>query len=68
LRSFDGFSTEVATVAVDDITVDWGDQAVKSADNDLDCAAFSRSGPIDQLLFEGFTNEQATFGVDQVDE
>jgi hypothetical protein len=29
----------------------------------LDFMAFSRSGLIDQLVFEGFTQEQAEYGV-----
>lgn len=45
--------------------MDWNEQAVKSAESYLDFTSFSRSGLIDQLLFEGFTREQAEYGVDQ---
>jgi len=31
----------------------------------LERSAFSRSGLIDQLLYEGFSNDQATYGVDR---
>ncbi|WP_434056367.1 Ltp family lipoprotein [Georgenia sunbinii] len=31
----------------------------------LDYTSFSRSGLIDQLVFEGFTREQAEHGVNQ---
>jgi hypothetical protein len=31
----------------------------------LDYMAFSRSGLIDQLEYEGFTTEQASYGVDK---
>ena len=31
----------------------------------LDSSAFSRAGLLDQLEYEGFTSEQAQYGVDQ---
>jgi colicin import membrane protein len=40
--------------------------ALRSADNYLEFAAFSRTGLIDQLEFEGFSTEDATWGVDRV--
>lgn len=43
--------------------VDWNEQAAKSAESYLEFSAFSRSGLIDQLLFEGYTQEQAEYGV-----
>ncbi|HDL49424.1 MAG TPA: hypothetical protein ENH33_05640, partial [Actinobacteria bacterium] len=45
--------------------VDWFEQAWLSAESYLDYTAFSRSGLIDQLLYEGFTQEQVTYGVDK---
>ena len=39
--------------------------ACRSAENYLYYRAFLRSGPIDQLLYEGFTSEQAQYGVSQ---
>ena len=41
------------------------DQAMLSAQDYLDYSSFSRTGLIDQLVFEGFTQKQATFGVNQ---
>lgn len=38
--------------------------ALKQAHNYLDFSAFSRSGLIDQLEFEGYSTEDATFAVD----
>ena len=35
----------------------------KSAKNYLEFSTFSKSGLIDQLLFEGFTQAQAEYGV-----
>jgi len=40
--------------------------ARKSAKNYLDYTAFSRSGLINQLEYEGFTTEEATYGVDSL--
>lgn len=40
--------------------------AVRSAKSYLDFSAFSRSGLIGQLEFEGFSNEDATYAVDQI--
>lgn len=41
-------------------------QAVKKAQSYLRFMAFSRSGLIHQLEYEGFTNEEATYGADAV--
>lgn len=43
------------------------DNALRSAENYLGFSAFSRSGLIDQLEFEGFSTEDATLAVDTVD-
>ena len=37
--------------------------ALRSANNYLNVSAFSRSGLIDQLTYEGFTSSQADYGV-----
>ncbi|MET3706488.1 hypothetical protein ABIB17_001104 [Arthrobacter sp. UYEF6] len=42
--------------------VDWNAQAAKKAKSYLEYTSFSRSGLVDQLLFEGFTPEQAEYG------
>ena len=44
---------------------DWNEQAAKSAESYLELMAFSRDGLISQLEFDGFTNEQAVYGVEQ---
>jgi hypothetical protein len=43
------------------------ENAIGSADSYLGFTAFSRSGLIDQLEFEGFTKAQATLAVDYLD-
>jgi hypothetical protein len=45
--------------------VNWSDQAAKVAKGYLQSQAFSRSGLIAQLEYEGFTASQATYGVNK---
>ncbi len=61
----EGYSIEDATWAVDNVTVDWNQQAAAMARQNLDYTAFPRQGLIDQLLYEGFTPDQAEYGVAQ---
>ncbi len=42
------------------------ENAVRKAESYLDTMPFSRNGLIEQLEFEGFTNEEAVYGVDNV--
>jgi hypothetical protein len=62
---FEGYSTNDATWAVDNLDVDWNEQAAKTAQDYLDYTSFSRSGLIGQLEFDGYTPEQAEYGVSQ---
>lgn len=62
---FDKFSNADATFAVNNLKVDWKEQAGKKAQDYIDMTSFSRQGLIDQLKFDGFTTEEATYGVDQ---
>lgn len=53
---------------MDHVTVDWNEQAAKAAKNYLDMTSFSRKGLIEQLSSDagdGYTKEQATYGVDK---
>jgi hypothetical protein len=43
--------------------VDWNQQSALKSKSYLDIMAFSRSGLITQLLFDGFTQSQAEYGV-----
>ncbi len=43
------------------------ENAIRSAESYLSFTAFSRSGLIKQLEFEGYTNSEATLGVDSLD-
>jgi hypothetical protein len=63
---YEQYDTADATWAVDQLDVDWNEQAALSAQSYLDYSSFSRQGLIDQLVYEGFTADQATYGVNQV--
>ena len=41
-------------------------EAEESAKSYMDYSSFSRDGLIDQLLYEGFTQEEAEHGADSV--
>jgi len=54
-----------AQYAADNCGADWMEQAAKSAETYLSLMGFSRAGLITQLEYEGFTHEQAVYGVEQ---
>jgi hypothetical protein len=67
-KAGDGYPKDVATQAVDSLSVDWNAQAAKSAQEYLDFTSFSCSGLVSQLSSkagDGFTKAQATFGAHQ---
>lgn len=67
LAQFDGYSTDDATWAADNISANWNEQAAKSARQYLDVMGFSRDGLVNQLVqFDKYTQAQAEYGVGQV--
>ena len=64
---YEGFATGDAEFALARLEaeggVDWNAQAAASAASYLEFSAFSRSSLVDQLLYEGFSAEQAEYGV-----
>ena len=60
---YEKYSQEDATFAVDNVQVNWNDEAAQSAKSYLSFKSFSRQGLIDQLVFEKFTPAEATSGV-----
>jgi len=48
---------------VDAVDANWNVQAAGSAESYLSYSAFSRSGLVDQLVYEGFTDSEAEYGV-----
>lgn len=63
---FSKHATADATWAVDQLAVDWNEQSAKKAKAYLDTMAFSRDALVNQLVFDGFTPEQAQYGVTAV--
>lgn len=63
---YEGYSTESAEYAVDNIGADWNQQCAKKAKDYLEFMSFSREGLYDQLAYEGFTDEQIQYGLSQV--
>jgi len=64
-----GFRVEDATWAVDQLNVNWKQQAVRAAKEYLDFSPYSRDGLIDQLSSaygSQFTVEEATYAVNQI--
>ncbi len=64
-----GFRLDDATWAVDQLNVDWRQQAVRAAKEYLDFSSFSRQGLIDQLSSpygSQFTVEEATYAVNTI--
>jgi hypothetical protein len=63
LVSFDQYSTEDATAAVDSIPVNWNEQAARSAKQYLSIQGFSHAGLVNQLIqFDQYTPSQAEYG------
>lgn len=62
---YEGFSSGVATRAVDSLHVNWKKQAARMAKEYLAYSSFSKKGLIHQLKYEGFTAAQATYGANK---
>jgi len=62
---YEKYSEADSEWAVDHLDVDWNEQAAEKAKDYLDTESFSHDGLVDQLVYEGFTKEQAEYGVSQ---
>lgn len=62
---YEGFNEQQATNAVNQLSVDWVQQAVLMAESYLEYSSFSRSGLIDQLIYEGFSEADASYAATQ---
>lgn len=63
---YEGFTSEEAIFAVDNIIVDWNEQAYLKAENYLSTFAFSKDGLIEQLEYEKFTKEQISYAIEKI--
>ena len=65
----EGFPPDAAQYAMDNIEVDWNEEAVEAAESYLSWSAMSRADLLQQLTSEygeGFTPEQAEYAVNAV--
>ncbi len=65
----EGYELADATWAVDQLKVNWNEQAVRSGKSYLEFTSFSRQGLIEQLSSaygEQFTLAQATYAVNKI--
>lgn len=52
---------------MDNVNVDWNEQAALSAENYLEFTAFSDPGLRDQLAFEGFTPDEVDYAMANIE-
>lgn len=65
----EGYSVSDGTYAVDNVRVDWNEEAAEAARSYLDTMPFSRAGLIEQLTSsygDQYTPAQAEYGVNSV--
>lgn len=66
----DGYPEDVAEFVVEQLGIDWNEQAVKSAESYLKYSAFSKEGLKEQLTSEygeQFTEDEADYAVNNID-
>ena len=63
---FEGFSKEDATYAVNNISVDWNEQAYEKGQSYLNMMGFSEDGLREQLEFEGFTKSEIDYAINKI--
>jgi len=63
----EGFSKSTATEAVDSMNIDWQKMAAQCAKEYLDAMPMSYQELQEQLVYEQFSEEDATYGVDNCD-
>lgn len=63
---YDGYTTDVATYAADNCSVNWNKEAKEMAEQYMDSTTYTYKEMVQQLETEGFTKEQAKFGAKAV--
>lgn len=63
---YEGFASDEIDYALDNIVVDWNEQAAAKAESYLKYSSFSREGLAGQLEYEGFTAEQIEYALTAV--
>lgn len=65
---FEQFPEDAAQYAIDNVKVDWNEQALKTAKSYLDYSSFSNADLQDQLVYDKFTPEQAQYAINNLPE
>ena len=63
---YDGYTTDVATYAADNCSVNWNKEAKEMAEQYMDSTTYTYKDMVQQLEAEGFTKKQAKFGAKAV--
>ncbi|MFQ8845894.1 MAG: Ltp family lipoprotein [Clostridia bacterium] len=63
---YDGYTTDVATYAANNCSVNWNKEAKEMAEQYMDSTTYTYKEMVQQLEAEGFTKKQAKFGAKAV--
>ena len=68
--AFEGFTSEAAQYAVDNVDADWKANALEKAKSYQSTMSMSKQGIYNQLTssIEGFTKEEAQYAIDHLDD
>ncbi|MGH2078823.1 Ltp family lipoprotein [Aerococcus urinaeequi] len=64
---YEEFPQDAIDYAMDNIIVDWKEQALMSAESYDEYASMSDSRLYDQLIYEGFSDEEAQYAIDNLE-
>lgn len=64
---YEEFPQDAIDYAMDNIIVDWKEQALRSAESYDEYASMSDSRLYDQLIYEGFSDEEAQYAIDNLE-
>ena len=63
---YEGFPEDAAQYAIDSVVTDWNQNALQTAIDYLEYSSFSDQGLYDQLIYEGYTAEQAQYAMNNL--
>lgn len=64
---YEEFPQDAIDYAMDNIIVDWKEQALRSAESYDEYASMSDSRLYDQLIYEGFSDDEAQYAIDNLE-
>ncbi|MBS3071197.1 Ltp family lipoprotein, partial [Candidatus Pacearchaeota archaeon] len=63
---YEGYTSLEINYAINNVEVDWNEEAYESAESYLKYSSFSKQELHDQLEYEGFTESQIQYALEQV--